>query len=69
MPKMKTNRAAAKRFRALGSGKFKRGHQFKSHILSNKNRKRKRRLTQIGYVHDHNQKSVQRMCPYASKLK
>ncbi len=68
MPKMKTNRAAAKRFRALGSGKFKRGHQGKSHILSNKNRKRKRRLTKVGHIHKADQKSVDRLCPYASKL-
>ena len=44
MPKMKTNRAAAKRFRKTASGKFKCGHAFKSHILTKKSAKRKRNL-------------------------
>ena len=44
MPKIKTNRAAAKRFRKTASGKFKAGHAFKSHILTKKTSKRKRRL-------------------------
>ncbi|MBS0438472.1 MAG: 50S ribosomal protein L35, partial [Proteobacteria bacterium] len=42
MPKIKTNRAAAKRFRKTASGKFKAGHAFKSHILTKKATKRKR---------------------------
>jgi ribosomal protein L35 len=42
MPKIKTNRAAAKRFRKTASGKFKAGHAFKSHILTKKSTKRKR---------------------------
>ncbi|MEO8673222.1 MAG: 50S ribosomal protein L35, partial [Tahibacter sp.] len=42
MPKIKTNRAAAKRFRKTASGKFKCGHAFKSHILTKKSTKRKR---------------------------
>ena len=46
MPKMKTNRAAAKRFRKTGSGKFKCGHAFKSHILTKKSTKRKRGFRQ-----------------------
>ena len=44
MPKMKTNRSAAKRFKVTGSGKVKRQHAFKSHILTKKTSKRKRRL-------------------------
>ena len=44
MPKIKTNRAAAKRFRKTASGKFKAGHAFKSHILTKKSPKRKRNL-------------------------
>jgi large subunit ribosomal protein L35 len=44
MPKMKTNRSAAKRFKVTGSGKVKRQHAFKSHILTKKTQKRKRRL-------------------------
>lgn len=65
MPKMKTNRAAAKRFKALGSGKFKRAKKGRRHILSNKNRKRKRRLKEIALVHPDDQKRVERMLPYA----
>ena len=44
MPKMKTNRAAAKRVKSTGSGGLKRWHAFKSHILTKKSRKRKRDL-------------------------
>jgi large subunit ribosomal protein L35 len=44
MPKMKTNRSAAKRFKVTGKGKVKRGHAFKSHILTKKTAKRKRHL-------------------------
>ena len=65
MPKMKTNRAAAKRFKVLGSGKFKRGKKGRRHILSNKNRKRKRRLNEIALVHPADEKGVRRMLPYA----
>ena len=50
MPKIKTNRAAAKRFRKTASGKYKAGHAFKSHILTKKTSKRKRRLRQAGIV-------------------
>ncbi len=44
MPKTKTKKCAAKRFRVTGTGKLKRNHMGGSHILSNKNRKRKRTL-------------------------
>ena len=44
MPKVKTRRAAAKRFSITGSGEFKRNKAFKSHILEKKTRKRKRNL-------------------------
>ena len=44
MPKMKSKSGAAKRFRALGSGKFKRSHAFMRHILTKKSTKRKRQL-------------------------
>lgn len=65
MPKMKTKRGAAKRFRALGSGGFKRAKKGRRHILSNKNRKRKRGLKDIALVHPSDEKSVSRMIPYA----
>ena len=44
MPKLKTNRGAAKRFKKTASGGFKRGHAYKSHILTKKDQKRKRGL-------------------------
>lgn len=51
MPKMKTKSSAKKRFKFTGSGKIKRKHAFKSHILTKKSTKRKRNLTQTGLVH------------------
>ena len=50
MPKLKTHRGAAKRFKRTASGKFKRAKAFKSHILTKKTSKRKRRLRQAGIV-------------------
>ena len=50
MPKMKTNSGAKKRLALTGSGKIKRKHAFKSHILTKKTTKRKRNLTHIGLV-------------------
>ena len=65
MPKMKTNRAAAKRLRRLGSGKFKRSKKGRRHIMFNKNRKRLRRLGEVALVHPHDHDRVRRMMPYA----
>jgi len=50
MPKMKTNPGAKKRFALTGTGKIKRKHAFKSHILTKKSTKRKRNLTYFGMV-------------------
>ena len=50
MPKMKTNAAAKKRFDFTGSGKIKRKHAFKSHILTKKTTKQKRNLTYSGLI-------------------
>ena len=50
MPKMKTNAGAKKRYTLTGSGKIKRKHAFKSHILTKKSKKRKRNLTYFGEV-------------------
>jgi large subunit ribosomal protein L35 len=50
MPKMKTNSSAKKRFKVTGSGKIKRKHAFKSHILTKKATKRKRNLTKSTLV-------------------
>jgi large subunit ribosomal protein L35 len=52
MPKMKTKSSAKKRFTITGSGKIKRKHAFKSHILTKKSTKRKRNLTTAGLVHE-----------------
>lgn len=50
MPKQKTNSSAKKRFTLTGSGKIKRKHAFKRHILTKKTKKQKRRLTHFGLV-------------------
>ena len=52
MPKMKTKSSAKKRFKVTGSGKIKRKHAFKNHILTKKSKKRKLRLTLFGLVHE-----------------
>ncbi len=54
MPKVKTNRAAAKRFKVAPSGKIKRGQAYKSHILTKKTTKQKRNLTKRVLVDDTN---------------
>ena len=51
MPKMKTKSSAKKRFKLTGTGKIKRKHAFKSHILTKKETKQKRNLTKTGLVH------------------
>ena len=61
MPKMKTKSSAKKRFKVTGSGKIKRKHAFKSHILTKKSKKRKRNLTYFGEVHKSDQKNVKLM--------
>ena len=65
MPKIKTRRAAAKRFTVTGSGKFRRSKQNLRHILTKKNAKRRMRLGQSAIVDQANEKAVQRMMPYA----
>jgi len=64
VPKIKTNRAAAKRFRKTASGKFKAGHAFKSHILTKKSTKRKRNLRGPNHVRACDAGRVERMLPY-----
>ena len=64
MPKLKTNRAAAKRFKKTGTGKVKRGHAFIRHILTSKTTKKKRKLDQSGIVDKADEKKVKRMIPY-----
>ncbi len=64
MPKMKSNRGAGKRFRATGGGGVKRAKSGKSHILTSKDRKRKRSLRKSALVHSTNEKSIRRLLPY-----
>lgn len=63
MPKIKTRRAAAKRFELTGSGKFKRRRQNLRHILTKKSAGRKMRLGQVTLVDKTNEKAVRRMLP------
>ena len=63
MPKMKTNRGAAKRFKKTASG-FKRKKAFKNHILTKKSPKRIRQLRPLTYVHGSDERVVQRMLPH-----
>jgi large subunit ribosomal protein L35 len=64
MPKMKTNRGAAKRFKVTGSGKIKRSKAFSSHILTKKSTKRKRGLRQANLVDASNLKGIRKILPY-----
>jgi len=61
MPKMKTVSGAKKRFSLTGSGKIKRKHAYKSHILTKKATKRKRNLTYFGLVNKTDEKNVKLM--------
>ena len=64
MPKLKTSRAAAKRFKKTGSGKLKRMKAYKSHILTKKSTKRKRNLRQATITDGANVKSMKKILPY-----
>lgn len=64
MPKMKTHRGAAKRFKKTGTGKLKRAKAFKSHILTKKTTKRTRNLRKTGYVSASQEKVVKKLLPY-----
>ena len=64
MPKMKTNRGAAKRFKSTGSGKVVRNKAYSSHILTKKTTKRKRNLRKSGLVDSANARNLSRLMPY-----
>ena len=64
MPKLKTKRGAAKRFRKSANGKIKHKKRFKSHIQTKMSPKRVRQLRKCGHVHKTNQRQVERMIPY-----
>ncbi|ORJ63584.1 50S ribosomal protein L35 [Geothermobacter hydrogeniphilus] len=64
MPKIKTNRGAAKRFRKTGTGKIRRNKAFTSHILTKKSTKRKRDLRKATLVSAADAKNISRLIPY-----
>jgi len=64
MPKIKTNRGAAKRFRKTGTGKIRRNKAFTSHILTSKSTKRKRDLRQSTIVAKADERNVRELIPY-----
>ena len=64
MPKIKTNRAAAKRFKVTSTGKLKRNKAYKSHILTKKSTKRKRNLRQATITDATNVKNMKKVLPY-----
>ena len=64
MPKLKTHRGAAKRFKKTATGKFKRGSAFKRHIMTSKTTKRKRQLRKGIMASEADQSTLDRMLPY-----
>jgi large subunit ribosomal protein L35 len=64
MPKLKTHKGAAKRFKKTGTGKAVRRHAFSRHILTSKTRSRKRRLGKSAVADNANQDEILRMLPY-----
>jgi len=67
MPKLKSHRGAAKRFKSTASGRFKRRRACGSHILTKKTTKRKRKLDTPTLIDHADHKAVQHMLPYGSK--
>ena len=65
MPKMKTKRAAAKRFKTTGTGKLVRNKAYKSHILTKKSPKRKRNLRKATVMDQTNVKNMKKVLPYS----
>ena len=65
MPKLKTRKAAAKRFKATGSGKFMRRRAFLNHLLDHKSPKRKRHLGTMALVDERDADNVRAMLPYS----
>lgn len=64
MPKIKTNRGAAKRFRKTGTGKIRRNKAYTSHILTSKTTKRKRNLRQGALVGKSDERNIAQLIPY-----
>ena len=66
MPKMKSKRGAAKRFKVRGSGSIKRASAYRRHILTKKTTKRKRHMRRASAVHSTNTRAIRSMLPYSS---
>ena len=64
MPKIKTNRGAAKRFRKTGTGRIRRNKGFANHILTKKTTKRKRNLRQSAIVEKADERNIAQLIPY-----
>jgi large subunit ribosomal protein L35 len=65
MPKIKTNKGAAKRFKKNGSGKIKKNKAFRRHLLTCKSTKSKRKMRKGGFVAEADEKRVSKLIPYA----
>ncbi|MCF6092995.1 50S ribosomal protein L35 [Microaerobacter geothermalis] len=64
MPKMKTHRGAAKRFKKTGNGKLKRSHAYTSHLFASKTPKRKRQLRKAALVSKGDHKRIKQLLTY-----
>ncbi len=64
MPKLKTHRGAAKRFKITGTGKIKRSKAFKSHLLTGKSSKRTKQLRKAALINKANSVNIKRLLPY-----
>ena len=64
MPKLKTRKAASKRYKITGNSNFLRRHAFKGHLLMKKSNKQKRKLSQVIGVNENDNKSIKLMLPY-----
>lgn len=64
MPKMKTKSSAKKRFKKTASGKIKAGHAFRRHLMTKKDRKKKREMRQTLFLTGYNLRHVLRLLPY-----
>ena len=69
MPKLKTKRAAAKRFKKTGTGELKRNKAYKSHILTKKSTKRKRNLRKATMTDATNSKVMKKILPYLEDIR
>ena len=64
MPKLKTRKAASKRYKVTGNNNFLRRHAYKGHLLMKKSNRQKRKLSQVVLVHPSNVKAIKLMLPY-----